>query len=39
MIRPYLGDVINNYKTQGEWKVHSVNTVLIIKPKENGKFN
>ena len=21
MIRPYLGDIINNYKTQGEWKI------------------
>ena len=21
MIRPYLGDIINNHKTQGEWKI------------------
>ena len=24
-IRPYLSDIINNHKTQGEWKVHSGN--------------
>ena len=22
MIRPFLGDIINYHKTQGEWKVH-----------------
>ena len=29
MIRPYLRDIINDHKTQGEWKVHSGNTVLL----------
>ena len=23
IIRPYLSDIINNHKTQGEWKIHS----------------
>ena len=36
MIRPYLRDIINDHKTQGEWKFHSCQ--LIIKLKENGKF-
>ena len=35
MIRPYLSDLINDHKTQGEWKVHSGNTVINYKtPKE-----
>ena len=38
MIRPYLRDIVNDHKTQGEWKVNSGNTV-IIKLKEDGKFN
>ena len=31
MIRPYLGNIINDHKTQGEWKVHSGNTVIDYK--------
>ena len=27
MIKPYLSDVINDHKTQGEWRVHSGNTI------------
>ena len=27
MIRPYLSDIINDHKTQGEWKIHSGNTI------------
>ena len=27
MIRPYLNDIINDYKTQGEWKTYL--TILI----------
>ena len=26
MIRPYLGDIINDHKTHGEWRIHSGNT-------------
>ena len=28
MIKTYLGEKINNHKTQGEWKFHSGNTVI-----------
>ena len=31
MIKPYVRDVINDYKTQGEWKVHSGNEVIDYK--------
>ena len=26
IIRPYLSNIINDHKTQGEWKIHSGNT-------------
>ena len=28
IIRPCLGDIINAYKTQGEWRIHSSNTII-----------
>ena len=28
MIRPHLGNIINDHKTHGECKVHSDNTVI-----------
>ena len=28
MIRPYLSDIINDHKTQGEWRIHSCNTII-----------
>ena len=28
MIRPYLSDIINDHKTQGEWRIHSGNTIM-----------
>ena len=31
MIKTYLGEKINNHKTQGEWKFHSGNTVIDYK--------
>ena len=31
MIRAYLRDIINDHKTQGEWKVYSANEVLDYK--------
>ena len=31
VITSYLGDIIDNDKTQGEWKVHSCNTVIDYK--------
>ena len=31
LIRPYLGDKINDRKTYREWKIHSDNTVIDYK--------
>ena len=31
MIRSYLKDIINDHKTQGEWKFHSGNEVINYK--------
>ena len=28
MITPYLSDIINDLKTQGEWRIHSDNTII-----------
>ena len=39
MIRPYLSDIINDHKTQGEWRTHSDNTIINHRLKVNGKFN
>ena len=36
MVRPYLSDIISNHKAQGEWRIHSGNT--IIKPKTQGEW-
>ena len=36
MIRPYLSDLINDHKAQGEWKIHSGNT--IMKHKTEGEW-
>ena len=27
MIRPHLSDIINDHKTQDEWRIHSGNTI------------
>ena len=35
IIRPYLSDIINNHKSQGEWKIHSGN--IIIDHKSQGE--
>ena len=31
MIKPYLRNIINDHKNQGEWKVYSGNTVIDYK--------
>ena len=31
LIRPYLGDKINDHKTYREWKIHSDKTVIDYK--------
>ena len=36
MIRPYLSDIINDHKTQGQWRIHSGNT--ITKHKTQGEW-
>ena len=38
MIRPYLGNKINNHKTQGEWKFHSGNEVIDCKTQGEMKI-
>ena len=37
MIRSYLGDIINNDKSQGESKIHSDNEAITYKPQEEQK--
>ena len=37
-MRPYLSDMINNHKTQGEWKVHSGNKVIDYKTHGEWKI-
>ena len=37
MIKPYSSDIINNYKTQGEWIIHSDNTVIDYKTQGEWK--
>ena len=39
MIRPYLSDIINDHKTQGEWSIHLGNAIIKFKFKLNGKFH
>ena len=34
MIRPYLNDIINNYKTQGEWKIQLTMSINFISSKD-----
>ena len=31
MIKPYLSDIINDHKNQGEWRIHSGNTITKSK--------
>ena len=38
MIRPYLSDIINNHKTQGEWRIHSDNTIIKHKTQSEWKI-
>ena len=38
MIRLYLRDIINDHRTQEEWKVHSDNTVIYYKTQEEWKI-
>ena len=38
MIRPYLRDIINDHKTQEEWKIHLGNTVIDYKTQGEWKI-
>ena len=38
MIRPYLSDVINDHKTQGEWRIHADNTIIKYKTQSEWKI-
>ena len=38
MIRPYLSDIINDHKTQGEWRIHSDNTIIKHKTQSEWKI-
>ena len=38
MIRPYLSDIRNNHKTQGKWRIHSVNTIKKHKTQSEWKI-
>ena len=34
---PYLSDIINNHKTQGEWKIHLTITIKFISSKDSNE--
>ena len=36
--KPYLRDIINDHKTQGEWRVHSGNTIIKRKTQSEWKI-
>ena len=38
MIRPYLSDIINNHKTQGNCKIESGNRVVDYKTQEEWEI-
>ena len=38
VIRPYLSDIINDHKTQGEWRIHSGNTIIKHKTQSEWKI-
>ena len=38
MIKAYLSDMINDYKTQGKWKVHLGNVIIDYKTEGEWKI-
>ena len=38
MITPYLGNIINDHKNQGEWKIYAGNTLIDIKTQGEWKI-
>ena len=37
IIRPYLSDIINKHKTQGEWKIHFTIAIKLIFSKDSNE--
>ena len=37
MIRPYLSDIINDHKTQGEWKIQLTIAINLISSKDSDE--
>ena len=37
MIRPYLSDMIIDYKTQGEWKIQLTMSINFISSNDSGE--
>ena len=35
MIRPYLSDIINDHKTQGEWKINLTMVINLFSSKDS----
>ena len=38
IIRPYTGDMIIGYKTQGEWKIQLTMSIIFISSKDSDKI-
>ena len=38
MIRPYVSNIIHDHKTQGEWRIHSDNTIIKRKTQTEWKI-
>ena len=38
MIRPYLNDIVNDHKSQGKWRIHSVNKIIEHKTQSELKI-
>ena len=39
VIRPYLSDIINNYKAQEKWRIHSRDTIIEHKTQGEWKIH
>ena len=37
MIRPYLGDIINDHKIHGEWKIQLTTTINLVSSKDSDE--
>ena len=39
IIRPYLSDMINDHKTQGEWKIQLSMTINFISSRDSDEIS